>query len=53
MPHKDPEKRKEAIRKWRAANREKIRVQQREYRAAKRARAKERGDPGETGSGPG
>jgi hypothetical protein len=79
VPHKDPEKRREGIRKWRAANREKIREanlkwrtanpdkarqasrayreanlelirsRQRQHQAAKRARAKERGDPEVTG----
>jgi DNA invertase Pin-like site-specific DNA recombinase len=37
---------------YREANREEIRARQRKYQAAKRARAKERGDPGTTGSGP-
>jgi hypothetical protein len=37
MPYKDPEKRREVLRKWRAANREKTRMQQQSERGPKNA----------------
>ncbi len=32
MPHKDPEKRKEYIRKWKAVNKEKIKLENKKYK---------------------
>jgi hypothetical protein len=41
VPHRDPEKSKEAIRKWRAANRERIREAGQKWRAANLDKARQ------------
>jgi len=43
---------RQTSRAYREANREQFRARQRKFQAAKRAKAKERGDHGATGSGP-